>query len=491
MASLHGSARHVVFPEGIVSTDWPAIEAKACELGVKYEPWQSGIGKLAFAKRADGKYAASRGGVVFSIPRQVGKTFLVGSIVFALCLLEDRVKVVWTAHRTSTADETFESMTEMAKLPEIAPFVAEVRRANGEQRIVFTNGSRIEFGARESGFGRGKTRVKILVLDEGQIMSESAMENLVPMMNRAHNPLMFIMGTPPRPIDNGEMFKNKRRRALSGQSKDALYVEFSADQGADIEDRAQWAIANPSYPTFTDEDAMIRMMESFGTASFRREALGIWDSDDASSRRISAEDWERIGVTDPPQGRQGYAVAYSYDGSRVALAGVRRLPDGSCHVQLIDAMSGDVKAGTSGLADWLAERWRSSLGIWISGAAGAALEQELHARKVGRRKVDLVSTGRYLGACAAFDSAVSDSVLAVSQGGAPLVTHWMSEGQLALDDSVAVCDQAMRGKTGAFGWRSTVPGGDETPLEAVSLAYSLGRSAKASSSSGGGGSSFA
>ena len=489
--TLHDLARHVVVPEGIVSTSWGAVRNKCAELGINFEPWQEGAGKLFFAKRADGKFAASRGGCCASLPRQVGKSFLIGSIVFAVCLLEKNVKAIWTAHRTTTADETFDSMVEMSKLPNIAPFVRTIRRANGEQRIVFTNGSRIEFGAREMGFGRGKTKVKLLVLDEGQIMSEAAMENLVPTMNRATDPLMFIIGTPPRPIDNAEMFKNKRRRALSGQSKDALYIEFSADRGADIEDRAQWAIANPSYPTFTDEDAMIRMMESFGAASFRREALGIWDSDDASSRRISAEDWERIGVTDPPQGRQGYAVAYSYDGSRVALAGVRRLPDGSCHVQLIDAMSGDVKAGTSGLADWLAERWRSSLGIWISGAAGAALEQELHARKVGRRKVDLVSTGRYLGACAAFDSAVSDSVLAVSQGGAPLVTHWLSEGQLALDDSVAVCDQAMRGKTGAFGWRSTVPGGDETPLEAVSLAYSLGRSAKASSSSGGGGSSFA
>ena len=115
-------------------------------------------------------------------------------------------------------------MVEMARLPSIAPFVRSIRRANGEQRIIFTNGSRVEFRAGEMGFGRGKTRVKVLVLDEGQILSESAMENLVPTMNRAHNPLMFIIGTPPRPIDNSEMFENKRNRALSGESKDALYI---------------------------------------------------------------------------------------------------------------------------------------------------------------------------------------------------------------------------------------------------------------------------
>ena len=45
----------------------------------------------------------------------------------------------------------------------IAPYIDTVRAANGEQEIAFKNGSRILFGARESGFGRGFDEVDILV----------------------------------------------------------------------------------------------------------------------------------------------------------------------------------------------------------------------------------------------------------------------------------------------------------------------------------------
>jgi hypothetical protein len=62
---------------------------------------------VILAKRADGKYAATIGGTGLSIPRQVGKTFLVGAIVFALCLLCPNLTVIWTAHRLRTAEETF------------------------------------------------------------------------------------------------------------------------------------------------------------------------------------------------------------------------------------------------------------------------------------------------------------------------------------------------------------------------------------------------
>ena len=92
-------ARHVVQPSGIVSTAWPSVAVKARELGLGTDDWQIGFGKLALAKRADGKFAAGIGGVVASIPRQVGKTYIVTLIVFCLALLNPGLTVLWTAHR--------------------------------------------------------------------------------------------------------------------------------------------------------------------------------------------------------------------------------------------------------------------------------------------------------------------------------------------------------------------------------------------------------
>ena len=140
-------ARHVVVPSGVVSTGWPSVRDKCADLGIRFRWWQHPIGQIILAKRADGKYAATIGGTGLSIPRQVGKTFLVGAIVFALCLLHPGLTVIWTAHRLRTAEETFGKMQKFAKRAKIKPFIERVVLGSGEEAVLFTNGSRILFGA--------------------------------------------------------------------------------------------------------------------------------------------------------------------------------------------------------------------------------------------------------------------------------------------------------------------------------------------------------
>jgi hypothetical protein len=285
-------ARHVVIPKGIVTTGWPAVRAKAAELGIHYDPWQDGIGTLTLGKRRNGKYAATVGGIVWSIPRQVGKTFTVGSMLMVLCILFPGLKVIWTAHRTRTATSAFRSMQGMARRKRFAPHIKHIRTANGEQEIAFRNGSVIMFGAREQGFGRGFDEVDVEVFDEAQILTEKALEDMVAATNQARHPhgaLLFFIGTPPRPVDPGEEFTRRRTKALSGKTKDMLYVELGADPKADIDDRKQWAKANPSYPKRTPLESMLRLRENVGSDdSWRREGLGIWDEFD---RRTVMPNW--------------------------------------------------------------------------------------------------------------------------------------------------------------------------------------------------------
>src|SRR5699024_2566857 len=94
---------------------------------------------------------------------------------------------------------------------------------------------------RENGFGRGFKKVDILVLDEAQILSLKAMEDMVPATNAAPNGLVLMMGTPPRPNDPGEVFTDRRESALSGEDEDVFYVEMGADDNANPNDRAQSA----------------------------------------------------------------------------------------------------------------------------------------------------------------------------------------------------------------------------------------------------------
>jgi hypothetical protein len=269
-------ARHVIAPTGIVSTSWPKVRDTCNRLGWGFDGWQDGAGKLILSKRSDGSYAADT--IVISIPRQVGKTYLIACIIFALCLLEPGLKVIWTAHRKSTSAETFRQFDGMAKRPKVAPHIRQVLRGKGDESIWFNNGSSIEFGARESGFGRGRTDVDVLVFDEGQILPESTLEDMGATQNVAKNPLTFVMGTPPRPKDDGEFFALLRQEALEGESDGTLYIETSAARGCDPMERAAWRQANPSFPHRTSERAMLRLRKKLkNDDSWNREALGIWD----------------------------------------------------------------------------------------------------------------------------------------------------------------------------------------------------------------------
>jgi len=310
-------AKELVIPTGIVTTGWPAVRETCAGFGVFFDGWQDGLGTVAFGKRKDGKYAATVGGVVMSIPRQVGKTFFVGSVMIALCLQFAKLQVVWTAHHGRTSTKTFQSMQSMVRRKKIAPHVLSIRTANGEQEIRFRNGSVISFGARSQGFGRGFDEIDAEVFDEAQILTEKALSDMIPAANQSrhkHGALVWYMGTPPRPSDPGEAFSNKRKKALSGKSKDMVYVECAADSDAKLDDVKQWARANPSYPLRTPHESMERMRENLPDDSdWRREALGIWDEFDASSHIWDLEAWDRCGSPVIPERPAAISLAVAFD----------------------------------------------------------------------------------------------------------------------------------------------------------------------------------
>lgn len=270
-------ARHVVVPTGITSTGWPAVRDKCRDLGVSFDDWQDGAGRLILAKRKDGKLAAMIGGVGMSLPRQVGKTYLLGALLFALAILRPGLLVIWTAHHSRTSSETFLAMQGFARRRKIAAYVQNVYKGSGDEAIVFHNGSRILFGARERGFGRGIPGVDVLMCDEAQILTERALDNMLATLNTSSLGLAIYVGTPPRPEDPSESFIRMRTEALSGEATDLVWIECGADPGALPDDRRQWEKANPSYPHRTPAESIMRLRKKLQLESFMREGLGIWE----------------------------------------------------------------------------------------------------------------------------------------------------------------------------------------------------------------------
>lgn len=450
-------ARHVVQPSGIVSTGFRPVHRRSVEMGMPLDGWQQGVARLALAKREGGLYAAGEGGVVLSIPRQVGKTYLIAALVFALCTLFPNLTVIWTAHRTRTHNETFKKMQSMSRRKKIAPYVANVRAANGEQEITFVNGSRILFGARESGFGRGFDEVDVLVLDEAQILSEDAMSDMVPATNAAPNGLVFLMGTPPRPKDPGDVFAGARKRALEGD-EDTVYVEFSADPDAKSDDRRQLAKANPSYPHRTSESAIRRMQKLLGSdESFRREGFGIWDEEKLDPKAIKVAAWDRLKAALPEESVVSYGVKFTADGSGVALVAAHKPPLGPVHIQPLK--QANLGEGIDWLVKELVALAPGAAQIVIDGKAGVgALISELNDAGVRNKKQLLVPPlDQVLAAHTMFEQNI------ISGG----LSHG---GQKEFTAQVTAAKKRTIGKSGGWGWDAP-EGGTVVSLDAATLAF--------------------
>ena len=320
-----------------------------------------------------GLYAADT--ALLSIPRQVGKTFDVGAVVFGDSIINPGTTTVWTAHRFKVARESFNEMRAWAKSPLLKPHIDydEITTGAGNESIPFRNGSRIVFAARERGAIRGFTKVRRLVLDEGQILSEQAMADLVPTMNQAVNPQIVLMCTPPKPTDPSEVVTRLRTDALDGDTEGVLYVELSAPRGSDPGDRTAWKKANPSYPSRTPAKAILRMKKLLSPEDFLREALGIWD--DITGQVITPDVWDsRVGNAPDVKRRPIVFAADASPGQQSAAISVASwLPGG---IVLIEIPDGDHRKGVGWVVPRLLElkaRYRPS-----SDCRGPARACQLH-----------------------------------------------------------------------------------------------------------------
>lgn len=406
---------------------------------------------LALSLRGDGEYAADT--IVFSIPRQVGKTYLIACIIYALCLMKPGLTVIWTAQVKDTALQTFEQFFDMSQRPKVKPHILKTPQGKGDEAIIFTNGSRVEFGARDSGFGRGRTDIDILVFDEGQHLSTDALENMGAAQNVADNPLFFVIGTPPRPKDKGEFFSLMRQEALDGESEGTLYIEMSADRDCDPMDRDQWRKANPSFPHRTSERAMLRLRKKLRNEdSWRREALGVWDETTTKASPLNGALWGQQVDVGPVDGVKpdGFAVDMSHE---------RGISISACWQEESSAHVEEVWFGVDEAAavEWITGAWKRSrrTKVVIDGMSPASsMIPTLKARGVA---VHSGTSGDMQKACG----------LVLSDLEAGRLTHADQERLNAAREGAR---KRAIGKAGGWGYDRTDPSVNISPLVSATLA---------------------
>lgn len=462
----------LVEPQGVRGNSWQDVADLSARAGVVLDPWQELILRAAMGERADATWAAKRVGV--SVPRQNGKSQLLVSRALAGALLFDERKIVISAHQQDTARESFGKLQEIIDADGNGWIRSRIRpngiiSALNREAVRFTNGATIQFKARTQAGGRGFSS-DCLMLDEAQRLGRRAWVSINSTMSAMPNPQVWLLGTPPTPEDDGAVFASVRKSARDCVSTAAAWVEYGADpKSADYDPASEFTRwqANPAWNTRINHEVVQGEFESYSPEEFAQERLGVWLSDVAARRHISAADWDDRAVDRvSADGVRAYGVAFSVDGSRVALAAAIRHDDG-VHVEPIAALSGSTEAGVAQMAAWLAERWRTVAEIHIAGPDGKVMHDELRKLGVPDRVARVVTTGDYFAACAAFVDGVRDKTL----------THPKAPDTDVLNASVAVCDRKVRA-SGMWGWEATTEDGDETPIEAASLAYRAAKTTK-------------
>ncbi len=470
-APLVEIARHCIIPDDVAFTRYYELIAPELPgMGITLDRWQQDIWELALGLRLDGSLCCDVMGVTLSIARQAGKTWGVMVGLVAICLARPGTTVVWSSHHDRTSSETLTKIAGIVERPAIRPKMRSMHPVvftDDNRGVHFANGSRILFGARSSGFGRGFSEVDIQVYDECQNLKESALTDMLAAMNVSELGLAFFMGTPPRPqearLGVDDAFKRRRSRATEAKKPrpfKGVFVEFSADMDAplDLESEGFWehlSRANPSFGFRVNRSAIERLVENMSSEDVRREVLGIWDETKKVQAVIPAFTWTSLAAPGPADGTPPSAIGVdaSHDGI-LAVAGAWREAD-STHLELlaVDEWTDDEAA-----ADWLSERAGRRIPIIIDGASPAA--RLIPLLKARRCKVSAGSAGDMSKACGGLYSAATAPVALVSHDGHETVS-------LAL----AGAKKRAIGQAGGWGWDRKDPDTNIAPLVALTLAH--------------------
>ncbi len=282
-------------------------------MGVVLDQWQEDIWYAALGVRDDEDRTLSCDvmGVTMSTGRQLGKTWGVMVGLIAICISRPGTLAIWSSHHDRTSMQTLDKIAGIVAMPAIRPKMRAqhpVVFTDDNRGVHFANGSRILFGARSSGFGRGFSDVDIQVYDECQNLRESALTDMLAAMNVSDVGLAFFMGTPPRPQEIAlgvhATFKRRRDKALETKKRrpfKGIYVELAPERPddvvTDIDTPGFWdglSEVNPAFGFRVGKSAIERLVENMSPEDVRREVFGIWDKTNETLAVVPKERWNSL-----------------------------------------------------------------------------------------------------------------------------------------------------------------------------------------------------
>lgn len=311
--------------------------------------------------------------VVLTVPRQSGKTtLLLAAMVHRALGFGQRQSIVYTAQTRNHARQKWEDEhVATLEASALAPLF-KVRRANGNEAILWRNRSKHGITSTTKKAGHGDT-LDLAVMDEAFAHEDDSVEQgLRPTMVTRPQPQLWPVstaGTKTSTYLRGKVDAG-RARVEAGRFSSACYFEWSAPHTADPGDPATWRACMPALGITVTEGTIRSEFENMKLPEFRRAYLNQWlDEVPDEWTVIARAAWNAL--ADPDSAIEG-PVAFSADvnpdrtAGAIAVAG--RRSDGKRHVEVVE-----YRVGT----DWIVERLLDLRAAWstcavVIDAAGPA-----------------------------------------------------------------------------------------------------------------------
>ena len=289
-------------------------------MGKAFMPWQCQVADVAGELDAFGglRYEI----VLVTVPRQSGKTTLVGPVQIDRCVTNPDAKVFYTAQTGKDARSRF---TDLVKLVKRSPLeaMARFRYSAGDEGILWPNGSAQKIFAPTESAIHGETP-PLVTLDEiweldeslGDAMLEDAI--LPAQITLAGNRQVWMISTAGTALSTFMKKWVARGRAqvkaqLAGETgphPKLAYFEWSMPDGADPYDPEVLAGFHPAVGfTITVED-LLEAAKNTSRAKWLRSFCNVWL--EASNPIMSLDDWDAL-AADPLTAPRRNQIVVTYD----------------------------------------------------------------------------------------------------------------------------------------------------------------------------------
>ena len=389
--------------------------------------------------------------VILTIMRQQGKTVVIFGVELDRCTMwGPRQRVIYTAQTGSDArKKLLEDQVPMIKGSPLAALVQKIHQAQGNEGIIFKNGSRIGVAASSQDAAHGFT-LDLGVLDECWRDEDDRREQaMIPAMNTRPMAQIWVAST--QGTEKSSYLNRKtemgRAAAAADQGSGIAYFEWSIPADEDIEDPEVWWTYMPALGWTIQPNAVAHALRTMDEAEWRR-AFGNQRTRAAQERVISDIVWDQVQNTRAEVGRKS-AVSFGLDVHPDRTSAAIVASDGQT-VELIDYRSG---------TNWVLERAKALLERWRGrfvidgGGPAVSVASDLEGEGL---PVDKFSSAEVAAACARIYDALADSKLQVRTAE-------------VLD--IAVAGLAKRPVGDRFVWARSTSQTDITPFMAATLAY--------------------